>query len=111
MAKRIEITIEDAGKPSVASRVFINGKEYCLKNDSTVSFREAALQVLAAAPLDSLFDLTVQQITEIAIRRGLISTVGKTPAASMGARIYVDIKRRGDRSPFVQVGPARFSLR
>lgn len=42
-----------------------------------------------------------------------IGTVGKTPFATIGARIYTDIKENGENSVFIQVSkrPARFVLR
>lgn len=42
-----------------------------------------------------------------------LGTTGKTPWASLGARLYVDIKDKGEKSLFVQVSkrPARFLLR
>ncbi len=43
----------------------------------------------------------------------MLRSVGKTPAASIGARIYTDIKDNGEQSAFLQVSrrPARFLLR
>lgn len=70
------------------------------------SLREAALQVLSAAG----GPLSVEEITERARELGLLTSTSKTPVASMGAAIYVDIKRNPD-SPFVKVGPRRFTLR
>lgn len=42
-----------------------------------------------------------------------IGTLGKTPAATIGARLYVDVKENGDKSKFIQVSrrPSRFLLR
>ncbi len=42
-----------------------------------------------------------------------IGTTGKTPSATIGARLYVDIRDNGDNSKFVQVTkrPARFMLK
>ena len=59
--------------------------------------------------------LTVPQIWEIAKQSSFISklkTKGKTPWASLGARIYVDV-RDNPQSKFIQVGkrPARFFLK
>lgn len=60
--------------------------------------------------------MTPYEIWEKAIKLGLnknFDTVGKTPAASIGARIYVDIKENGENSIFSQYSkrPARFVLR
>ena len=35
----------------------------------------------------------------------------ETPGATVSARIYCDIKSKGDKSPFVKVGPQTFALR
>ena len=45
---------------------------------------EAALQVLRSAE----HPLTAQEITDRALEAGLITTRGKTPHASMSARLY-----------------------
>ena len=38
-------------------------------------------------------------------------TQGKTPHATVAAQLYTDIKKHGDDSPFIQVGPNTFALR
>ena len=51
--------------------------------------------------------------TEIAaalLRDGLWQTQGKTPAATIGARIYMDIKKNGASSRFVKIGIGQFAL-
>jgi len=70
------------------------------------SFKYAAFQVLKSANRP----LKVEQVTEIAARQGLLKTAGKTPAATMGAQLYIDVKK-GETSPFVQLGKNRFGLR
>lgn len=42
---------------------------------------------------------------------GLWQSDGKTPDATVSARLYSDIKSNGDKSPFVKVGPQTFALR
>jgi len=42
---------------------------------------------------------------------GLWQSEGKTPDATVSARLYSDIKNNGDKSPFVKVGPQTFALR
>jgi len=42
---------------------------------------------------------------------GLWQSNGKTPDATVSARLYSDIKNNGDKSPFVNVGPQTFALR
>lgn len=71
-----------------------------------LTLREAAYRVLAEAK----GPLSVEEITQRAKERGLLSSTSKTPAASMGAALYVDVKRNPN-SPFVQVGPAKFALK
>ena len=71
------------------------------------TFRRAAIRVLSEArkPLD------VRSITERALRAGLLHTRGKTPSATMGAQLYVDVARQSGNSPFVQLGKSVFGLR
>lgn len=52
------------------------------------SYLDAAEGVLAAAQAP----LTAQQITAEALRRGLLQPAGKTPAATMAARLYVEVR-------------------
>jgi hypothetical protein len=49
-----------------------------------MKFLEAAEEVLRRAE----GPLSARQITEIAISRGLLTTAGKTPEATMSARLY-----------------------
>ena len=49
-----------------------------------MTFRQSAEAVLRSAGRP----LTTAEITEIALRRGLIQTRGKTPVASMAAALY-----------------------
>ncbi|MDD3632353.1 MAG: winged helix-turn-helix domain-containing protein [Candidatus Syntrophosphaera sp.] len=71
------------------------------------SFKDAAYQVLKLENKP----LSIQKITEIAMKRNLFTSSGKTPEATMGAQLYTDIKRLGDQSPFVQLGKNKFGLR
>jgi len=68
---------------------------------------EAAAHVLGevAKPL------TAKEITDRIMSAGLWKTAGKTPAATVAARLYMDIKTSGEKSPFVLVGPQTFGLR
>jgi hypothetical protein len=72
-----------------------------------MDFKEAAYHILKRAqkPLSS------KKITEIALRDDLISTVGKTPEASMRSRLYLDIQRRGEKSKFIKVRKGVFGLK
>jgi hypothetical protein len=49
-----------------------------------MTFLQAAATILRTAKKP----LTAAEITEIALRRGLIQTRGKTPAATMSAALY-----------------------
>lgn len=56
------------------------------------TYLEAAIEVLDAAKRP----MTDREITEEAIRRGLISPSGKTPTATMSAALYVDAQKNPD---------------
>lgn len=69
--------------------------------------KTAAIQVLqqAGTPLHA------KDIAERIMVAGLWQSEGKTPDATVSARLYSDIKSNGDKSPFVKVGPQTFALR
>ncbi len=71
-----------------------------------LTFEAAAIRVLeeAGSPLHT------REIAERALEAGLIATSGKTPAATIDARLAVSIKAQGVDSPFVRVGPSTFGL-
>lgn len=55
-----------------------------------------------------------KEIAERALERGWLETEGKTPAATMGAQIYAEIKSRreeGKAQRFVLHGPGLFSMK
>lgn len=54
--------------------------------------------------------LTPKEIFDVADKAGLVRTTGKTPWATIGARIYTDIKRRGQNSIFKKAGRGKFIL-
>ena len=54
-------------------------------------------------------EMTPGQIAEAILAAGLKEATA-TPAATVGANIYTSIDKLKDRSPFVQVGRARFRL-
>jgi hypothetical protein len=68
-----------------------------------MSYIEAAVQVLQTADQP----LTAAQITEEAIRRGLLASHGKTPAQSMAATLYVYMKHAESGRQSRKLGPAR----
>ena len=60
--------------------------------------------------------MSADEIWKKAVAMGLdkkLGTSGKTPSATVGARLYVDIKENGEKSTFLQVSkrPSRFILR
>ncbi len=55
--------------------------------------------------------LHVNEITKRILSRKLWETSGETPEATVGARIYTDIKRNGDASRFILHAPRTFGLR
>ncbi len=55
--------------------------------------------------------LHVDQIYEEIKDRNLWQTTGKTPTATIGALLYMDIKNNGDASQFVKVKPNVFAMR
>ena len=52
-----------------------------------------------------------KEITKQVLARGLWSTSGKTPEATVAARLYTDIKKKGAASAFVLVAPQTFALK
>ena len=72
-----------------------------------MNVQDAAIQILkeAGKPLHA------KEIAERIIEAGLWSSDGKTPEATVSARLYSDIKKHGDQSTFVKVAPQTFSLR
>lgn len=72
-----------------------------------MNVRESCIQVLqeAGGPLSA------QQLADRIVVSGLWRTRGKTPAATVSAQLYTDIKRRGSASPFVRVAANTFGLR
>lgn len=72
-----------------------------------MNVKDAAIQVLR----DAGEPLSAKEIAKRTMSLGLWQTTGKTPHATVAARLYSDIKTRGDKSPFVQAGPNAFALR
>ncbi len=72
-----------------------------------MSVQEAAVKVLC----DAGQPLTAKQIAERILKQGLWQTQGKTPDATVAARLYTSIKKEGDGSQFVLVSPQTFGLR
>lgn len=72
-----------------------------------MSVRRAALQILqkAGGPLSA------REISDRIVADGLWEPHGKTPHATVAARLYTDIKDHGSASPFVLVAPNTFAIR
>lgn len=72
-----------------------------------MNVRDAAIYVLqeAGEPLHA------KEIAERILADNLWQTTGKTPAATVSARLYSDIKKNGDDSPFILTGPQTFGLK
>jgi restriction system protein len=72
-----------------------------------MNVQDAAIQILKEAgnPLHA------SQIAKLIVEAGLWKSDGKTPEATVSARLYSDIKSNGDKSSFVKVGPQTFALR
>jgi len=75
--------------------------------ESMPPLREAILRVLREAGRP----LHVREITEALLSSGLWRTSGKTPEATVAARIYEHLEHKGAASPFVKVGPRTFGVR
>ena len=71
-----------------------------------MSFKESAYEILKGAdkPLRS------EEITKIALDQGMIKTDGKTPVATMNARISEDIKTFKEKSRFVRTAKSTYRL-
>ncbi len=80
------------------------GKQY--------TFFELIIDVFKNNPNPMSADEVWEKALEMKLDKKL-GTFGKTPSATVGARLYVDIKEKGDQSTFIQVSkrPARFLLR
>lgn len=71
-----------------------------------LSFKNAAFQILN----EIKEPLSAQEIVDLALQRGLLATDGKTPSATMGAQLYVDINKN-KKTRFKKVGRGKFTLR
>ncbi|MCG3175030.1 MAG: Octanoyltransferase [Myxococcota bacterium] len=71
-----------------------------------MTFTDAAVEVL----LEAGRPLHYKKIAEIAVRKNLLSHVGKSPEAVMGARLEALMQRPGDKRLLVEVKPGIYSL-
>ena len=72
-----------------------------------MNVQNAAIQILK----DAGKPLHAKEITERIIGAGLWMAKGKTPEATVSARLYSDIKKYGTQSTFVKTAPQTFFLR
>ena len=72
-----------------------------------MTVQDAAIQILLSAGKP----LHAKEIAKRAIKAGFWQSEGKTPDRTVSARLYSDIKKNGDKSTFVKVGPQTFALR
>ena len=70
------------------------------------TFLDAAYQILS----ENNRPMFPEEITKQALQREMIITQGATPSQSMMALLYMDIKKKGTASRFVQTGPSQFAL-
>ena len=69
------------------------------------------LKDVATTVLREAGPLHTNEIVKRAADKGLLKLKTSTPAASMSAAIYMDIKKHGKRSAFKQTSPGTFELR
>ncbi|MEE9466514.1 MAG: HTH domain-containing protein [Candidatus Neomarinimicrobiota bacterium] len=72
-----------------------------------MTFKEAIYKVL----MESGKPLYYREIAKRALAKGWLKTKGKTPIATVGAQLAVDIKTKGSSSKFKRVAPGIFGLR
>lgn len=70
-------------------------------------FLNSALHVLT----DESHPLTHRELTRLAVERGYLTTIGKTPWQTMKSKLSTDILRKREASAFMRTGKGRFGLR
>lgn len=73
----------------------------------TSSFRDIAKLILS----DSKKPLHYKEITRLATEKGLLKSDGKTPWATMNARLSMDIVNNGENSIFYRAQPGFFGIK
>lgn len=71
-----------------------------------MTFTEAAAHVLRLVGKP----LHYKEITDVAIERGFLSHVGKSPEVTMGARLAAQVKKAASDDPLARVKPGVFAL-
>ncbi len=77
------------------------------KKDGRTSLLDAAAAVLAKAQKS----MTCPEMVEAVLKAGTWKTRGKTPAATLSAAIYREIRDRGKEARFAKAERGRFRLR
>jgi HB1, ASXL, restriction endonuclease HTH domain len=72
-----------------------------------LTWRKAIEAVLSSAP----GAMHYKDITDKIIKDGLRSSLGATPAATVGAELYAAIKREGEKCPFQKIGRGLYILK
>ena len=72
-----------------------------------MTVKGAVLQILLSAERP----LHAKEIAKRVVEAGLWKSEGKTPDRTVSAQLFSDIKKNGDKSAFVKVGPLTFALR
>ena len=70
------------------------------------SFKDIAYQILH----ETGKSLHSKEITKIALNRGWLKTVGKTPEFTMNAQLIVDINAKKEKSRFIKTAPSTLVL-
>ena len=72
-----------------------------------MTVKDAVFQILLSAERP----LHAKEIAKRVVEAGLWQSEGKTPDRTVSAQLFSDIKKNGDKSAFVKVGPLTFALR
>ena len=71
-----------------------------------LSYTDAAYEILKKTNEA----LSSVELVDVALAKGILETKGKTPEATMGASLYLECQRRGNKSRFVKVGRDKWAL-
>ena len=69
------------------------------------SFKDIAYQILE----EEKRPLHYRELTEIALKKGLLKTEGRTPWATMNAQLAMDIVNKANESKFIRTDPGCYS--
>jgi hypothetical protein len=73
-----------------------------------MTWKDAIIAVMREHPGEAMHP---REIADEILSRGLRTTAGATPDATVGAAIATSMQKEGDHSPFVKVARARYRLR